>query len=318
MTRALITGGSGFVGQWLCRELVRRDVKVFAGSVTGTPAIGVLSRDEVDAITWLPLNISSDDDVAAALDGSAPDWIVHLAGIAYPPEASASPLRALETNALGAQRLLTAIGAAGRAAGGPRLLIVGSAEQYGAHERDEQPLPETAAQCPISVYGASKACQELLALQFQRTSTAQVICTRSFNHSGAGQAPTYLLPALVSRASALPRTGGTLRIGNGTPVRDFLHVTDVVHAYILLLERGTPGEVYNVASGQGVTVSELARLVLKRAGVTADITTDPALMRPVDTPMLVGDNSKLRAATGWSPERTTNDIIDDLLHATTR
>ena len=316
MTRALITGGSGFVGQWLCRELVRRDVEVFAGTVTGTPDPTVLSRDEVAEVTWLHLDILSDDDVAAALDTSGAEWIVHLAGMAYPPDAAASPVRAMETNAFGVQRLLGTLATRGRTR--PRVLVVGSAEQYGAHAPDEQPLAETAAQSPLNVYGTSKACQELIALQFHRANGAHVVCTRSFNHSGVGQSSNYLLPALVTRARALPRSGGALRIGNGTPVRDFLHVTDVVRAYILLLERGTPGEVYNVSSGHGVTISDLARLVLNRAGISADITSDSTLVRPVDTPILTGDNSKLRSATGWSPERTTNDIIDDLLHATTR
>jgi GDP-4-dehydro-6-deoxy-D-mannose reductase len=315
MPRALITGGSGFVGQWLCRELLRRDVAVFAGSVTGKPEPGILSRDEIAAVRWLHLDVGSDADVAAALVASEPDWIVHLAGIAFPPEATASPVRAMETNALGLLRLLAAVASKPVT---PRVLVVGSAEQYGAHPQSEQPLAETVVQLPVGAYGTSKACQELIALQFARAGHAAIICTRSFNHSGVGQSPNYLLPALVARALDVRRSGGTLRIGNGTPIRDFLHVADVVRAYILLLERGVPGEAYNVSSGRGVTITDLARLVLKRTGATADISNDPALMRPVDTPILVGDNSKLRAATGWTPERTTDDIIDDLLHAPTR
>jgi GDP-4-dehydro-6-deoxy-D-mannose reductase len=316
MPRALITGGSGFVGQWLSRELLRRDVTVFAGSVTGKPAPGVLSADEIEAVRWLSLDVLSDAEIAAALDASDPDWIVHLAGIAYPPDARASPIRAMETNAVGVLRLLSAVATSPRPA--RRILVVGSAEQYGAHPAADHPLDETAVQRPISIYGASKGCQELIALQFFRGAKTPVICTRSFNHSGVGQPPNYLIPALVSRALDVRRAGGALRIGNGTPTRDFLHVADVVRAYILLLERGAPGEVYNVSSGRGVTITDLARLVLKRAGATADISNDPALMRPVDTPILVGDNAKLRSATGWSPEHTTDDIIDDLLHATTR
>ena len=89
-------------------------------------------------------------------------------------------------------------------------------------------------------------------------------------------------------------------------------------AYLSLLERGVPGEAYNVSSGEGVTVRTLATTVLERLGISADITIDPALMRPVDVPVLVGSNSKLRHATGWAPRRTRDDIIDDLIHATTR
>jgi GDP-4-dehydro-6-deoxy-D-mannose reductase len=317
MPRVLITGGSGFVGQWLSRALLERGWSVFGGTVTGSPAVGVLSREQIGAIRWLELDMLSEADIDAALAASDPEWIVHLAGIASPPEANASPVRAFDTNALGALRLLTALirsnGAKGR-----RILVVGSAEQYGPHPDTEQPLVETAALLPLTTYAASKAAQEAIALQCFRGAGAPVICTRSFNHSGAGHGPSYLIPALVARARALAKSNGAMRIGNGTPVRDYLHVVDVVRAYILLLERGQPGEVYNIASGRGIMIRHLAALVLKRAGVTADIASDPALMRPVDTPILVGNNAKLRQATGWTPERSIDDIIDDLLHAASR
>jgi GDP-4-dehydro-6-deoxy-D-mannose reductase len=101
-------------------------------------------------------------------------------------------------------------------------------------------------------------------------------------------------------------------------MRDFLHVADVVEAYVALLERGAPGEVYNVCSGEGSTVRELAATVLQRLGVSADIATDPARARPVDVPVLVGSNQKLRRVTGWASRRTRSDIIDDLIHAATR
>ena len=121
----------------------------------------------------------------------------------------------------------------------------------------------------------------------------------------------------MRRVRELPRTGGTLRIGNGDVIRDYSHVADVVEAYLLLLERGTPGEVYNVCSGRGLRVREIAERVLKRSGVSAEISSDSALLRPIDVPILVGDNARLRAATGWKPTRTIDDIIDDLIHAAT-
>jgi GDP-4-dehydro-6-deoxy-D-mannose reductase len=319
MPRVLITGGSGFVGQWLSRALLERGWSVFGGTVTGTPEAGVLTREQLAAVQWLELDMLSERDIDAALATSDPEWVVHLAGIASPPEANASPVRAFDTNALGALRLLGALGREnGDGSSRRRILVIGSAEQYGPHPAEEQPLSESASLLPLTTYGASKAAQETIALQFFRGSGAPVICTRSFNHSGAGHGPTYLLPALVGRARSLPRTGGVLRIGNGSPVRDYLHVSDVVRAYLLLLERGKPGEVYNISSGNGIMITDLAKRVLKRAGVTADISNDPALTRPVETPILVGNNSKLRAATGWTPERTIDDIIDDLLHAAPR
>lgn len=310
--RVLITGGAGFVGQWLSRALLEQGWTVYGGMVDGPPRPGVLSREQSEAIRWLSLDVSSDESIARAVEQSAPDRVVHLAGIAFAPEANASPVRAFEVNALGALRLLAAL--EGSAA---RVLVVGSAEQYGAQEASAYPVTEAATLRPLTPYAAAKASQELIALQVQRSSGREVICTRSFNHSGVGHGGQYLLPTLVRRVRELPRTGGTLRIGNGDVVRDYLHVADVVDAYLVLMDGGGPGEVYNVCSGIGLSVREIAERVLNRAGVIADISSDTALLRPIDVPILVGDNSRLRAR-GWTPRRSIDDIIDDLIHAATR
>jgi GDP-4-dehydro-6-deoxy-D-mannose reductase len=203
-------------------------------------------------------------------------------------------------------------------------VVVGSAEQYGRHDPGEMPLREEAAQRPLNVYAASKAAQEVVALEAFRSDGVRVIATRSFNHSGAGQTPRFLMPALVGRALALRgegtrATGGrpALVIGNRDAVRDFLHVSDVARAYILLAAHGVAGEVYNVSSGAGCRVADLAARVLDAARVDADVTTDPAITRAVEVPVLVGDNAKLRLATGWAPVKTLDDIIDDLIHAPT-
>ena len=310
--RVLVTGAAGFVGQWLTRALLHRGWTVHGGTVDGPPRSGVLTSDEAQAIHWLPLDVSSDESVRAAVQASAPDRVIHLAGIAFAPEANASPVRAFEVNAIGAMRLLAALDGSSA-----RVLVVGSAEQYGAQEPGAYPIAEGATLRPLTPYAAAKASQELIALQVQRSTGREVICTRSFNHSGVGHGEQYLLPTLVRRARELPRTGGTLRIGNGDVVRDYSHVADVVDAYLLLMENGVPGEVYNVCSGIGLPVRVIAERVLKRAGVTADISSDTALLRPIDVPILVGDNARLRA-TGWAPRRSIDDIIDDLIHAATR
>ena len=289
---------------------------VFAGTIGQFTGPNVLTDAQRAEVTWLTLDSGSDSDIARALEQSAPNAVVHLAGIAFAPDANAAPAKAFEVNALGAFRLLHALSTAG--AGSVRVLIVGSAEQYGSHPAGEQPLRESAVQSPITVYAASKAAQEVIALQMARSSGLPVVCTRSFNHSGFGQSSQFLLPSLVSRVQALPPRGGTLRLGNETPIRDYLHVADVTAAYDALLERGQPGEAYNVSSGQGLTVRGVADHVLMRLNIVAEISSDTALMRPVDVSSLVGDNAKLRAATGWTPKHSFDDIIDDLIHAKAR
>jgi GDP-4-dehydro-6-deoxy-D-mannose reductase len=243
--------------------------------------------------------------------------VFHLAGISFVPAAGADPLNAYDVNLGIAVRLFAAI-APRRAAGAidPVVLVVGSAEQYGRHDPGAMPLGENAECRPRTTYAASKLAQEECALLAFRADGVRVVCTRSFNHSGRGQARSFLLPALVDRALDARRRGESrIAVGNIDTVRDFLHVNDVVRAYRLLAEQGLPGEIYNVCSGQGVTVGDVAAEVLHAAGVSAELVPDDSLRRPVDVPILVGNNAKLRADTGWAPQHARSDIISDLINA---
>jgi GDP-4-dehydro-6-deoxy-D-mannose reductase len=319
--RALVTGGGGFVGQWLARALLEQGWAVTgAGVGVHEPGPTVLGSEEMRAVTWLSTDIRRDADVEQAITRARPDAVFHLAGVSFIPDARGAPTHAYDVNGLGAARLLGET-ARQRAAGviDPVLLIVGSGMQYGRHDLSEMPLRESAEQRPLTVYAASKSVQEIIALQAFRAAGLRVICTRSFNHSGLGHAPHFLLPSLVRRALDI-RAGAApaLRIGNASSVRDYLHVSDVVRAYLLLVENGVEGDVYNVCSGIGISACQLAADVLSRVGVTAEITTDPALVRDDDVPVLVGSPAKLQGATEWAPARTHRDIIDDLLHAATR
>jgi GDP-4-dehydro-6-deoxy-D-mannose reductase len=305
MRRVLVTGGSGFVGRWLTRALLAAGDDV---TVTG------LGHAPEQPVRWTPADMRDQAAVESAIETSRPDAIVHLAGISFPPEAERSPVTAYDVNVLGSVRLLVAV-AARRKAGtlDPVVLIVGSGAQYGRHPESAMPLAENAAQAPISIYAASKAAQEVAAMQMHRDAGVKVICVRSFNHSGAGQTGDYVIPSLAARALRI-RAGKerTLKLGNDV-VRDYLHVDDVVLAYLALLERGRPGEAYNVASGRGVSVRQLAADVLLRVGATADISTDVALQRATDVRALVGSHDKLTKDTGWAPQKTHLDIIDDVI-----
>ena len=309
----LVTGAAGFVGQWLTRSLLERGEKVFGLTMTGPPAAGALSKAQIGSVTWLSGDLRNSADVDAALETARPSAIYHLAAVTYVPEAGDDPVTAFDINTLGTVRLLNAIARhSPKGASRTRTLVVGSGEQYGAHSTKAYPLSEDAAQRPLTVYAASKAAQEIAALQASKAQQIDVVATRSFNHSGPGQDKRFLLPALVKRAAQLRETGSSeLPIGNTTPVRDFLHVSDVVAAYMTLCERGESGQVFNVCSGVGRTVGQIAETVLRIGGVRATPKSDPNLVRPVDLPMLVGDNSKL-CATGWEPAFSFDDMVTDL------
>jgi GDP-4-dehydro-6-deoxy-D-mannose reductase len=318
-TRALVTGGNGFVAQWAIKAMLDRGWHVTA-TAHGPPASGaVLSSEGREAVAWRTVDVTAQAELGAVVDAARADVVLHLAAVSHVPDAARNPAYAYEVNAVGTVRLLAEVRrhrAAGT--GDPVVLVIGSAEQYGRHEINAMPIHEDAEQRPLTLYAASKVAQEVAALQSYRSDGVRVVCTRSFSHSGTGHGAHFLLPSLVARALALPASGGVLHIGNGDTVRDFLHVRDVVDAYLSLIDQGATGEVYNVCSAEGVSVRALAQRVLHRLGRTADISTDPALSRPVDVPVQVGSNRKLRHATGWAPRRTRDDIIDDLIHAATR
>jgi GDP-4-dehydro-6-deoxy-D-mannose reductase len=317
--RALVTGGGGFVGQWLARALVERgdsiDLAGLGPTFSGPP---ILTDAERRCTRWLELDVRNAAQIDEVVERSAPELIVHLAGVSFPPDAERSPEATYDVNTLGAVRILSAVERR-RTAGtlDPTVLIVGTGTQYGLHEPAEMPLDEAAEQRPAWTYAASKAAQETASLAVQRATGARVICTRSFNHSGVGHGAQYLLPSLVARARRIEQgEPGPLVTGNDV-VRDYLHVGDVVSAYLALADRGRPGEAYNVSSGHGLSTRQLAADVLLRAGVRADITTASALVRRSDIPMLIGSPAKLTRDTGWTPRHTYADIIDDLLNAAT-
>lgn len=317
--RALVTGAGGFAGQWLCRDLVRNGWEVTGSSLVGAPEPGVLSPEDHALVQWRRDDLLHADAVRRAVDDARPDAVFHLAGVSFVPAAGRDPALALDTNVGIAVRLLDVLEER-RAAGtlDPVVLVVGSGEQYGRHDVAALPLPEEAECRPISPYAASKAAQEAFALAAFRRSGVRVVCTRSFNHSGRGQSADFVIPGLVRRVLAAKQAGTpSTTIGNTTVSRDFLHVEDVVRAYVALVEDGLPGEVYNVASGTAVSIGDLARQVADLLAVRVEFVPDANLQRTVDLPHLAGRNQKLREETGWLPRRSLTDILRDLIAAET-
>jgi len=300
---------------------------VHGASLTGAPAGGTLEDWQRDAVYWYDVDLREAVEVAATLDSAKPDAIFHLAGISTVHAANANPDAAWSTNVRAATVLLDAV-AARRTSGtmDPVVLIIGSGEQYGAHV-DGAPLNEEAAMKPATLYARTKVEQETAALAHFRATGTRVVAARPFNHSGPGQPVTFLLPALVQRArEAFDERRSTIRIGNATPVRDFLHVEDVARAYIYLALRGEPGEAYNVCSGVGTSIAHLANMVIESVGQSMQwsaegerppvrAVSDPELERAVDVPVLVGDPSKIKRATTWEPKHTLDMLIDDLVYA---
>jgi GDP-4-dehydro-6-deoxy-D-mannose reductase len=317
--RALVTGAAGFAGQWLCRELLHSGWDVWGARLDDELPAGALDAGASKSVRWWQGDLRASTAVHDAIEVAKPDAIFHLAGIAHVPSANADPARTLDVNVIVASRMLGDVRTR-RASGtlDPVVVVVGSGEQYGRHDASEMPLTEDAAQRPMGVYAASKAAQEVLALEAHRTGGVRVVSARPFNHTGPGQSPNFVIPALVRRAVALRGTQKPLVMGNTDTVRDFSHVEDVIRGYVALAERGTPGEAYNIASGAGTDMASLALRILALAGVEAKLQTDPALVRPADVPALIGSAAKLRAATGWVPRHSLDSILEELIRAASR
>lgn len=324
--RALVTGAGGFVGQWLCAELLRDGWDVHGATLTGAPAGGTLEEWQRDAVFWHDADLREPSEVTPIIKAATPDAVFHLAAVSSVAAAEADEATARSTNVDAARVLLDAI-AAQRAAGtiDPVVVIVGSGEEYGAQAAF--PTREDAELRPMTVYARTKVEQEAMALARFRETGVRVVAARPFNHSGPGQPSTFLLPALVQRArEAFDGRSSTMPIGNETPVRDFLHVEDVARAYIYLALRGVPGEAYNVCSGTGLSIADIAAKVIEAVGDSkrwdfdGDVpkiraVSDPALTRAVDVPALVGDPTKLRETTTWEPKHSLDMLIDDLIYA---
>ena len=310
MTRLLVTGADGFAGRWLVRAARAAGHPVIAAIVPGAPTPAEWrAGDALPPVEVVPADFRERRDVDRLASLGA-DAIVHLAAIASGAAARQDPEAANLVNAA-----MTAFfgDRLSKLSVPPRFLLASTAEVYGPGF--DGPIPETAPRDPRSPYAISKAGAEIPLERFWRNDGLPVIIARAFPHTGPGQSTAYVLPALTARLKAAKRTGTTaVPTGNLAAVRDFLDVRDVVRAYLLLLERGVPGEVYNVASGIGRRLSECFTLLARLVGVDAHAVADAALLRPDDIPVLIGDATKLRQATGWSPqfpfERTLQDLVD--------
>ncbi len=292
--KALVTGAGGFVGRHLVAHLHACGDEVRTFDRESTPSLDVTDPGAVE-------------DAVISIE---PDVIYHLAALSHVGESWDAPVRVFRVNIEGTLHVLRAA----QAAGGARVVVVGSADEYGAVDEHDLPLRETVPLRPLTPYGVSKVAADYLALQAFLAEGLATIRVRAFNHIGPGQEPRFLLPGLAQRIAEAERDGrDAIVVGNLDAIRDLTDVRDVVAAYRLLAERGTPGEAYNVCSGRGLAVSEIAARLLARSDRPLRLRVDPALVRAIEVPQLVGDCTKLQRATGWTRAIDLEVTLDDVL-----
>jgi GDP-4-dehydro-6-deoxy-D-mannose reductase len=299
--RVLVTGANGFVGKHLCRHLREQGDDVVEAN--GPPPQGSGDRGT-------SLDVTDPANVRAVVEEARPEVVIHLAGFSSVAMSHAEPARAFAVNTLGAVHLLAA---ARDAAPKARILLIGSAEMYGLvavgdRATEEHPLR------PVSPYAASKVAAEVAGFQVHRATGLEVIGVRPFNHIGAGQAASFVVPSLARQIESIrigePRR--ILRVGDLTVTRDFSHVEDVARAYRVLALQATPGEAYNVCSGEARTIRSLLDEMLRLTGVSTRVEVDPARLRAAEVPSLVGNPGKLRNL-GWTPQRAVQDALREAI-----
>ena len=309
--RVLITGFTGFVGSHLADYLVARgDVEVFGTHRWRSRMDNV--EHLRDLVRFVECDLRDPGAILRVLRDVRPERIFHLAAQSYVPTSWLAPAETLSGNVLGQLHLFEAMRALDLPA---RVHIAGSSEEYGLVLPDETPIREESPLRPLSPYAVSKVTQDMLAYQYWQSYRLHAVRTRGFNHTGPRRGEVFVTSNFARQIAQIEkgRREPVVWVGNLDSVRDFTDVRDMVRAYWLALERGAPGDVYNICSGRGYTARQVLDILLGLAQVKVTVREDPARMRPSDVTLLVGDCAKFRNATGWQPTIPFEVTLKDLL-----
>lgn len=309
--RVFITGITGPVGNALADYLLTQpdiEIHAFKRWRSDTRPIEHL----YGRVMFHEGDVEDPFSIDKAVGRAMPDRVYHLAAQSYPSESWDAPIATMRANVEGTINLLEAVR---RHVPKAQVHIAGTSAEYGWATPDEMPIAETRPLRPLSPYGVSKVAAELTGFQYHENYGMHVVVTRSFNHVGPQQGDRCSIQTFCRQMVMieLGHQKPVIQVGNLEARRDFTHTADVSRALWLLLERGVPGEVYNLCSGQATRIGDIVDLVLNNGRAQATVEVDPARLRPSDEPILMGDNRKLRDATGWSPAVTMPEIVRELL-----
>lgn len=309
--KALITGIAGFAGSHLA-ELLLQEGDEISGTVL--PEESLRNLDEVAArVKLLACDLRDSQAVERVITQVRPDHIYHLAALTFIPDSMIDPRITFEVNLFGTLNLLEAARKLGTA---PRVLFVGSADEYGRVKESELPITEDNPLRPSNPYSVSKVSASMLACQYGLNGQLHVVRVRPFNHTGPRQSARFVCADFARQIveAELGRRPPEIHVGNLRPRRDFTDVRDVVRAYRDILRAGASCETYNICSGKSVAVSELLEILLNISGRRVKVIEKPDRARQSDVSEIRGDYTKIRTAVGWQPkialERTLEDMIE--------
>lgn len=302
--KVLITGATGFVGSHLIPLFDPSEYNVYGTSFPQKPL-----RSQKDIFF---LDIRSDKKMDAVIQKTRPDWIFHLAAISNVRHSWQERKETLETNLLGTFNLFEA---ARKYVPECRILFISSSDIYGIHSPSERMLREDDSFQVVNPYAFTKVGAELLSQFYSQIENLDIVIARPFPHTGPGQGADFVCADWAFQIARIERglREPVIKVGNIEVRRDFMDARDVVRAYLLLIQKGKRGEVYNVCSGRAVSLKHILELLLSFSSRKISIETDPEKIRKVDIPVLVGNNEKLKTLTSWEPQISLEKTLGDLL-----
>lgn len=314
--RVLVTGADGFVGQHLVARLLAEDREVSAGALTLPPSRTILSSSQMAAVDWKAADVRDHDALFRLLAAVQPDQIYHLAGFASGGMARSRASEAMEVNAGGTVNLCEAILSVRDdfPAFDPRVLVMGAGEAYGDSGDEDAKLTEDLPLRPVTVYGMSKAAQEIVAHTYRRAHDLDTVIARGFNLVGPGQESAFVVPNFCRQAAAIARGDAqpVLKVGNLDVVRDFTDVREGVEAFRLLMEAASVTGSCNVCSGVGRPVRRLLAWILDEAAIDPEVQVVPERVRDNEVERMVGDPARIRGLTGWEASRGVEETVREV------
>lgn len=310
--RVLITGITGFAGSHLAEYLLAEhpEVKVY-GTYRWRSR-----RENIEHLTGRVEMREADmrdySSFHSLLDEVRPEAIFHLAAQSFVPSSWRAPAETLGTNITGQTNLFEAVRYLKL---DPVIQIACSSEEYGLVHPEETPIKEDNPLRPLSPYAVSKVTQDFMGYQYFQSYGLKVVRTRAFNHTGPRRGDVFVTSNFAKQVASIEAgvQEPVIRVGNLDAIRDFTDVRDTVRAYWLAVEKGRPGEVYNIATGTGYKIREVLERLIALSDVEVRVETDPERLRPSDVEILIGDSTKFRADTGWEPQITFEQTLVDVL-----
>lgn len=305
--KALVIGGGGFVGPYLVRHLT--DDLGYEVTVTKT----VKETLTMDNATVRNLDILDMEQIRTLLEEEKADYLFHLAAQSSVAYSWKNPTLTVDVNIKGCINLLEAIRLVDKK---PRVLLIGSGEEYGHIKKDECPIIEDNVVRPGNIYAATKSCQNMLGRIYSDAYGLDIMMVRAFNHIGPNQTPMFVVADFCKQVADIEKgkQEPVINVGNLSAKRDFTDVRDVVKAYAKLVAGGKRGETYNVGTGHAVAIQDILNKIIAMSDKDIEVKVDPAKLRPVDVPIIEPDISKIKKEVGWEPliplEQTLRETLE--------